>query len=71
MNPANQALLHELLAMQELGIQVDDNALNHARLDDLSQYQAISVADLASLFCELYNWTRPSNPGYKHATNVD
>lgn len=71
MNPTNQALLHELLAMQELGIQVDDNVLNHARLDDLNQYQAISVVDLASLFCELYNWTRFSNPGYTHATNDD
>lgn len=61
---SNTDLLHELLAMKEVGIQVDDNVLNHARTDDLSEYQAISAADLASLFCELYNWTRPENPGY-------
>jgi hypothetical protein len=62
---ANQDLLNELLGMKELGVQVDDNVLNHARIDDLSEYGGLSVADLASLYCELYNWTRPSNPGYQ------
>lgn len=71
MNKANTDLLHELLAMKELGIQVDDNVLNHARIDDLSEYQAISTADLASLFCEMYNWTRPENKGYSRATHAD
>jgi hypothetical protein len=53
----NNHLLNELLAMREVGIKVDDNVLNHARIDDLSQYEAISISELASLFCELYNWT--------------
>lgn len=70
MTQANTALLHELLAMKELGLQVDDNVLNHARIDDLSEYDGLSTTDLASLYCELYNWTRPSNPGYKHATDA-
>lgn len=61
---ANNDLLNELLGMKELGVQVDDNVLNHARTDDLSEYTGISVTDLASLFCELYNWKRPHNPGY-------
>ena len=51
----NKQLLDELLAMREVGIHVSDNALNHARTDDLSDYQGISVEQLASLFCELYN----------------
>lgn len=58
----NQELLNELLAMREVGIAVSDGALNHARLDDLSQYQAISVTELASLFCELYNVPNWKNP---------
>lgn len=53
----NRDLLNELLAMKEVGIKVDDNTLNHARLDDLKEYEAISVGELASLFCDLYNWT--------------
>ena len=51
----NCKLLNELLAMREVGIRVDDGTLNHARTDDLSKYQGISVGELASLFCELYN----------------
>lgn len=58
----NQDLQNELLAMRELGIPVSDGALNHARLDDLSKYQAITVAELASLFCELYNVPGWKNP---------
>jgi hypothetical protein len=48
--------------MREIGIPVTDGALNHARLDDLSGYQGITVEELASLFCELYNtkgWVNP------------
>ncbi|NDC55381.1 MAG: hypothetical protein EBZ69_00890 [Alphaproteobacteria bacterium] len=52
----NQDLLNELLAMRELGIPVSDGTLNHAREDDISTYVSISVSDLASLFCELYNF---------------
>jgi hypothetical protein len=58
----NRELLNELLAMREIGIPVTDGALNHARLDDLSGYQGITVEELASLFCELYNtkgWVNP------------
>jgi hypothetical protein len=43
-----------MLAMRDAGIPVTRKALNRAACDDLSQYQAISVAELASLFCELY-----------------
>ena len=57
----NQDLLNELLAMREIGIVVTDGTLNHASRDDLSQYASMSVTDLASLFCELYNLT----PGSK------
>jgi len=53
----NHELVAELRAMQEIGIKVDDRTLNHANSDDLSQYQGISVGELASLYCELYNWT--------------
>lgn len=70
MTHSNTDLLYELLAMKEIGIQVDDNVLNHARTDDISEYDGISIGELASLFCELYNWTRPNNPGYKHATDA-
>ena len=51
----NNDLLNELLAMRELGIPVSDGTLNHAREDDLTEYNNMSVSDLASLFCELYN----------------
>jgi hypothetical protein len=51
----NCKLLNELLGMREIGIKVSDNTLNHARIDDLSQYEAISIGELASLYCELYN----------------
>lgn len=53
----NQELLTELRAMQEVGIKVDDRVLNHAYSDDLSGYEGIGVEQLASMFCELYNWT--------------
>jgi hypothetical protein len=56
----NTELLDELLAMREVGIAVSDNVLNHARTDDLSQYEGISIGDLASLFCELYNILSPN-----------
>lgn len=58
----NRELQNELLAMRELGIAVSDGALNHARLDDLSEYESMSISELASLFCELYNiqgWVNP------------
>jgi hypothetical protein len=53
----NKELLDELLAMREVGIVVTDNTLNHASRDDLTKYASISVTDLASLFCDLYNVT--------------
>ena len=57
----NQELVAELLAMRELGVSVSDGALNHARTDDLRQYESISITELASLFCELYDPMRPLN----------
>ena len=51
----NQDLLNELLAMREVGIAVTDNTLNHARLDDLTEYAHASVNEIADLFCDLYN----------------
>ena len=51
----NQELLDELLMMQEVGIPVTDNTLNHARTDDLTEYASAKVSEIASLFCELYN----------------
>ena len=50
----NRDLVSEMLAMRDAGIPVTRKALNRAACDDLTQYQAISVAELASLFCELY-----------------
>ena len=50
----NRDLVSEMLAMRAAGIPVTRKALNRAACDDLTQYQAISVAELASLFCELY-----------------
>lgn len=51
----NTELICELVAMQEIGVYVSDNALNHAACDDLTEYAGMSVGDLASLFCEVYN----------------
>jgi len=51
----NKELLDELLMMQEVGIPVTDNTLNHARTDDLTEYASAKVSEIASLFCELYN----------------
>lgn len=51
----NKELTEELLAMRQIGIRVSDDAIEHAKTDDLSEYEAISVGELASLFCELYN----------------
>lgn len=62
MNTRNQQLLNELLAMREIGLAVTDGALNHARLDDLSQYDSMTIEELASLFAELYyvkGWKNP------------
>lgn len=47
-------LVAELTAMREIGVRVSDAALAHAAADDLSEYDGISVGELASLFCELY-----------------
>ena len=51
----NADLVAELSAMRELGVHVSDATLQHAQTDDLTQYEAISAGELASLFCELYN----------------
>ena len=51
----NKELLDELLMMQEVGIPVTDNTLDHARTDDLTEYASAKVSEIASLFCELYN----------------
>lgn len=53
----NSELIRELRAMQEVGIKVDDRVFNHAATEDLSGYKGINVEQLASMFCELYNWT--------------
>lgn len=54
----NSDLVAELSAMRELGVPVSDATLRHAQNDNLTQYEAISVGELASLFCELYNTER-------------
>lgn len=58
----NCKLLNELLAMREIGIPVSDNTLNHARLDDLSEYESMKIDELASLYCELYTHPSWRNP---------
>lgn len=54
----NQDLVLELMAMRDVGMSVSDRAIAEASKADLSEYEAISVSDLASLFCELYPETR-------------
>ena len=49
----NKELVAELVAMREVGIAVPDAAIERAKTEDLSQYEAISVAELASLMIEL------------------
>lgn len=51
----NTDLVCELLGMRDIGIRVDDRTLHHARFDPISEYASMSVGDLASLYCELYN----------------
>lgn len=48
-------LIKELTEMRKLGVKVSDYCLRQAECIDLSDYEAISTEDLASLFCELYN----------------
>jgi hypothetical protein len=58
----NRDLLNELLAMREVGIPVTDGALNHARLDDLSGHESLTLRELANHFVELYyvkGWKNP------------
>lgn len=50
-----EELILELIEMEKLGICVADKTLEAARNVSLAEYDAISVSDLASLFCELYN----------------
>lgn len=57
---SNLDLLNELLAMRDLGVPVSDLALWHAAGANLREYAGTSVADLASLFCELYPIPSPS-----------
>lgn len=54
----NQDLVDELKAMRDVGMSVSDRAIEEAARADLSEYEAISVSELASLFCELYPETR-------------
>ena len=49
-------LVLELTEMKKIGITVSDRAIEKAKVVDLSEYDGISVADLGSLFCELYNY---------------
>ena len=65
----NEELLNELLAMREVGITVTDGTLNHARTDDLTEYESASVGEIASLFCELYNLT-PGSKLWKQSQNT-
>ena len=53
-----EELILELIEMKKLGIRVADETLEAARNVSLTEYDAISVSDLASLFCELYNGSR-------------
>ena len=53
-----EELILELIEMKKLGIRVTDETLEAARNVSLTEYDAISVSDLASLFCELYNGSR-------------
>jgi hypothetical protein len=47
-------LVQELTEMRKLGVKVSDYCLHQAEVLDLTDYEAISIGDLASLFCELY-----------------
>ena len=50
----NSDLVDELTAMRSIGMVVSDRAIEKAAEADLSEYDGISIGDLASLFCELY-----------------
>lgn len=50
----NKDLVSELLAMRSIGMTVSDRALKEAASADLKEYEAISIGEVASLFCELY-----------------
>lgn len=52
---SNKELADELRAMKALGIRVSKAAIKAAETEDLSEYDSASVAEIASLFCELYN----------------
>ena len=58
----NQELVNELLTMRELGFPVTDGALNHARLDDLSGHESLTLRELANHFVELYHVKGWKNP---------
>lgn len=48
-------LVLELIEMKKIGMRVSDQTIEKSKTVDLSEYDGISIADLASLFCELYN----------------
>lgn len=51
----NKQLVDELLAMRDIGVRVSEKTIQHAQTDNLQEYAGISIGELASLFCELYN----------------
>lgn len=52
---SNKELVDELRAMKAIGIRVSNAAIKAAETEDLSEYESASVAEIASLFCEIYN----------------
>jgi hypothetical protein len=50
-----EQLVKELKELKKLGVRVSENTIQHAKEDDLSEFEGISVSELTSLFIELYN----------------
>ena len=54
-NRMREELVLELEEMKKFGIYVSDETLQQAKVASLTEYDAIKIGELASLFCELYN----------------
>lgn len=48
-------LVKELEELKKLGVRVSNKTIQHAKTDDISEYDYMSVSELADLFIQLYN----------------
>ena len=50
----NNEILKELTAMKECGITVKKTVFTHVKNDDLSEYNNMSISDIADLMIDLH-----------------